>query len=208
MGSLIAMLGLPMEASAVLGQEFGRRVRVLAGNVLNNHYRCKDDKWIVIAHLQPDKYWPKVCKALGVEEIRDDPRFGSIAGRAEHAAELVAIFDVRFATKTRAEWMRILREEGCICTPVQSAIEVSRDPQAAANNYFIGVEHPEWVIPRWSAFHGISAEPRLPGPDVRLNLVSTPRKSCVRPATVRRKSRHSGVKGRYFETNVCIQNLS
>jgi CoA:oxalate CoA-transferase len=144
MGSLIAMLGLPMEASAVLGQEFGRRVRVAAGNVLYNHYRCKDDKWVVIAHLQPDKYWPKVCKALGVEEIRDDPRFGSIAGRAEHAAELVAIFDARFATKTRDEWMKILREEGCICTPVQSAIEVTRDPQALANNYFIDVQHPEW----------------------------------------------------------------
>jgi crotonobetainyl-CoA:carnitine CoA-transferase CaiB-like acyl-CoA transferase len=144
MGSLIAMLGLPMEASAVLGQEFGRRVRVLAGNVLYNHYRCKDDRWLAIAHLQPDKYWPIVCKALGLQEIVGDPRFGSIAGRAEHAAELVALFDARFATKTRDEWMKTLKEEGCICTPIQSAIEVTRDPQAMANNYFIDVEHPEW----------------------------------------------------------------
>jgi crotonobetainyl-CoA:carnitine CoA-transferase CaiB-like acyl-CoA transferase len=144
MGSLVAMLGLPMEASAVLGQEFGRRVRVLAGNVLYNHYRCKDGKWIVIAHLQPDKYWPIVCKALGLQEIVDDPRFGSIPGRAEHAAELVAIFDARFATKTRDEWMKTLKEGGCICTPIQSAIEVTRDPQAMANNYFIDVEHPDW----------------------------------------------------------------
>jgi crotonobetainyl-CoA:carnitine CoA-transferase CaiB-like acyl-CoA transferase len=144
LGSIIMMLGLPMEASAVLGQEFGRRVRVHAGNVLYNHYRCKDDKWLAIAHLQPDKYWPIVCRALGIQEIVGDPRFGSIEGRAKHAPELVAIFDARFATKTRDEWMKILKEEGCICTPIQSAIEVTRDPQAMANNYFIDVERPGW----------------------------------------------------------------
>jgi CoA:oxalate CoA-transferase len=144
MGGAIAMLGLIMEAPSVLGQEFGRKLRSTAGNALYNHYRCKDNKWIVIAHLQPDKYWPNVCKALGIEEFRNDPRFGGIAERAEHAAELVAILDKRFATKTRDEWMTILKEAGCICTPIQSPIEVTRDPQALANNYFIDVEHPEW----------------------------------------------------------------
>ena len=144
LGCTIAMLGLIMEAPAVLGQEFGRKRRVTAGNALYNHYRCKDNQWIVIAHLQPDKYWPKMCKALGIGEIQNDPRFGSIAERAKYAAELVAIFDERFGTKTRDEWIEILKTEGCIYTPVQSPIEVTGDPQALANNYFIEVEHPEW----------------------------------------------------------------
>lgn len=152
MGGTIALLGLLMEAPAVLGKEFGRKRRVTAGNPLYNHYRCKDDKWIVIAHLQPDKYWPKVCKAVGIEEFRDDPRFGGIAERAEHAEELVAILDARFATKTRDEWMEVLKKEGCIFTPVQSPIEVCHDPQAAANNYFIDVEHPEWGKTRMVGF--------------------------------------------------------
>jgi crotonobetainyl-CoA:carnitine CoA-transferase CaiB-like acyl-CoA transferase len=144
MGSTIAMLGLIMEAPAVLGQEFPREVRVNAGNPLYNHYRCKDDTWIVIAHLQPDLYWKKICKAVGIEDLQDDPRFGTVEGRGKHARELVAIFDERFATKTRDEWMKILKEEGCICTPIQSPMEVSRDPQAMANNYFIDVQHPSW----------------------------------------------------------------
>jgi crotonobetainyl-CoA:carnitine CoA-transferase CaiB-like acyl-CoA transferase len=144
MGSIIAMLGLLMEAPAVLGQEFGRELRATAGNPLYNHYRCKDDKWIVIAHLDPDRYWAKMCKVMGVEELQEDPRFNSIETRGQNARELVAILDERFAARTRDGWMKILKEEGCIFTPVQSPIEVSNDPQALANNYFIGVQHPAW----------------------------------------------------------------
>lgn len=144
MGSVISMLAFIMEAPAILGQEFPREIRAEAGNPVYNHYRCKDDKWIVIAHLAPDQYWPKICKALGIEELQDDPRFNSIEARGHHAKELVAILDGRFATKTRDEWMRILKEEGCIYTPIQTPSEVSNDPQAFANNYFIDVQHPHW----------------------------------------------------------------
>jgi crotonobetainyl-CoA:carnitine CoA-transferase CaiB-like acyl-CoA transferase len=144
MGSVITMLGLLMEAPAVLGQEFGREKRATAGNPVYNHYRCKDDKWIVIAHLDPNRYWAKICKATGIEELQDDPRFNSIEARGKNAKELVAIFDERFATKTRDEWMKILKEEDCIYTPIQSPLEVSNDPQALANNYFIDVQHPDW----------------------------------------------------------------
>jgi crotonobetainyl-CoA:carnitine CoA-transferase CaiB-like acyl-CoA transferase len=144
MGGVIAMLGLIMEAPSILGQEFPREIRQTAGNPLYNHYRCKDDKWIVIAHLDPNRYWPKICKALGIEEIKDDPRFNSIEARGQYAKELVAMLDQRFLTRTRDEWMQILKGEGCICTPIQTPLEVSNDAQALANNYFIDVQHPAW----------------------------------------------------------------
>ncbi|MBW2017378.1 MAG: CoA transferase [Deltaproteobacteria bacterium] len=143
MGGVISFLGFIMAAPAILGQPFPREVRARAGNPLYNHYCCKDDKWIVIAHLDPDRYWPKVIRALGVEELEKDPRFNSIEARGEHAAELVAVFDERFRTKTREEWMRILEREGCIFTPIQDPLEVTRDPQAWANNYFVKVDHPK-----------------------------------------------------------------
>lgn len=144
MGSLIAMLGLIMAAPAILGTEFRREIRAQAGNPVYNHYRCRDDKWIAIAHLQPDRYWPNVCRVLGIEELEHDPRFNSIEARGENAKELIAIMDEKFATKTRDEWMKILKEEGCIYTPIQSPSEVANDPQALANNYFIHVDHPVW----------------------------------------------------------------
>jgi crotonobetainyl-CoA:carnitine CoA-transferase CaiB-like acyl-CoA transferase len=144
MGSLVAMLGLIMAAPSMLGQEFPREIRAAGGNPLYNHYCCKDNKWIVIAHLDPNRYWAKICKAMNIEELQDDPKFNSVETRGQNAGELVAIFDQRFATKTRDEWVKILKEAECIFTPVQTPIEVSNDPQALANNYFIGVQHPEW----------------------------------------------------------------
>jgi len=144
MGSLIALHGVNFAAPGILGKEFPRLLRAEAGNPLYNHYKCKDDKWIVIAHLQPDRYWPNVCKAMGLEELEHDPRFSTIEARHDNAKELVAILDERFATKTRAEWMEIFRRENVIHTPVQSASEVFEDPQPLANDYIIQVEHPVW----------------------------------------------------------------
>jgi crotonobetainyl-CoA:carnitine CoA-transferase CaiB-like acyl-CoA transferase len=144
MGSLIALHGVNFAAPGILGQEFPRLIRAEAGNPIYNHYKCRDDKWIVIAHLQPDRYWPKVCKALGLEELENDPRFSTIEARHDHAKELVSILDERFATRTRDEWMDTFKKEGIIYTPVQSPTEVFKDPQALANNYIIDVEHPVW----------------------------------------------------------------
>ena len=144
MGSLIAMLGFIMAAPAILGQEFPREIRAAAGNPLYNHYRCKDDRWIAIAHLAPDQYWPKLCKALELEGLQHDPRFNGIEARGKHARELVALLDQRFLDKTRDEWERILKEEGCIFTPIQTPQEVTDDSQALANRYFIDADHPTW----------------------------------------------------------------
>ncbi len=144
MESLIASLGLVMAAPAVLGQEFPRGVRAESGNPIYNHYKCLDDKWLAIAHLQPDRYWPNVCRALSIQGLEHDPRFNSIEARSRHAKELIAILDEKFATMPRDAWLKILKREGCISTPVQSPMEVSNDPQALANDYFIYVDHPVW----------------------------------------------------------------
>jgi CoA:oxalate CoA-transferase len=152
MGSLIGMLAFILEAPAMLGKEFPREIRSEAGNPLYNHYRCRDGKWLAIAHLQPDMYWTKACKALGLEAIQTDPRFNSLEARGRHAKELIALFDERFITRDRDEWMQIIREGGCICTPIQTPLEVTNDLQASANNYMISVEHPEWGKTKMTGF--------------------------------------------------------
>lgn len=141
MGSVISALGLIMSAPAILGREFPREKRAQAGNPMYNHYRCRDDKWLAIAHLQPDRYWPNLCKALELGDLEADARFNSIESRGQHAAELVAVFDERFAERPRDEWLERLGREGCICTPIQTPLEVSNDLQALANEYFVYMNH-------------------------------------------------------------------
>jgi crotonobetainyl-CoA:carnitine CoA-transferase CaiB-like acyl-CoA transferase len=108
MGSVIASLGLIMAAPAILGSEFPREVRAEAGNPIYNHYRCQDNQWVALAHLQPDRYWPNVCKALGLEKLIEDRRFNNIEARSRNAKELVALFDERFSTRPREEWLILL----------------------------------------------------------------------------------------------------
>ena len=142
MGSIIAALGLVMAAPAVLGKEFPREKRAEAGNPIYNHYRCRDNKWLAMAHVQSERYWPKVCEALEQPELVKDPRFATIEARSENAGALVAVFDERFATKTRDEWIEILDRYHCISTPIQTPMEVAEDPQAIANNYLSYMDHP------------------------------------------------------------------
>ncbi|MGD9117037.1 MAG: CoA transferase [Dehalococcoidia bacterium] len=142
MGSLICMESLILSAPAVLGQEFPREKRSKAGNPIYNHYQAKDGKWFILAHLQPDRYWPGVCRAMGMPELEKDPRFESIEARGENAKELVAIMDKQFATKTRDQWFEIFEREKLIHTPIQTPSEVVNDAQAIANDYVTSFDHP------------------------------------------------------------------
>ncbi|MFC1870842.1 CaiB/BaiF CoA transferase family protein [Chloroflexota bacterium] len=142
MGSLMALEALVLAAPAYLGREFPREIRAEAGNPLENFYKCSDGNWIVIHHLQPDRFWPNVCQALGMPELENDPRYNSIDARGENRKELIAIMDEKFANKTRKEWTAIFEIEGVISAPVQTAIEVINDPQSEANDYVVWFDHP------------------------------------------------------------------
>jgi crotonobetainyl-CoA:carnitine CoA-transferase CaiB-like acyl-CoA transferase len=142
MGGLIAMERLMLSAPAFLGQEYPRWDRAKAGNPIYNHYKCKDGRWLALAHLQPDRYWPNVCRAMGIAELEHDPRFNTVEARHNNAKELVSILDKRFATKTAAEWIEIFKKENVICALIQTTSEVVNDPQALANEYIIWVDDP------------------------------------------------------------------
>lgn len=144
MGSVVAMLGHLISGTAMLKQEFPRFIRTNMGNPMYNHYCCKDGRWLAIAHLDPDRWWAKVCSALGLEKLIDDPKYNTFDARSANRKELVAIFDEVFAGKTRHEWVQILQEHGCIYTPVQNIPEVVEDPQLLANNYVIEIDHPTY----------------------------------------------------------------
>ena len=119
-----------------------RQVRAKAPNPLVNHYRCQDDKWILLSHFQPHKYWPILCRTLGLEDIQDDPRFNTLKAREENCAELIAIFDRTFARKTRDEWLEIFAAEDLIYSPIKDYWEVVNDPQVLENDFITDVPHP------------------------------------------------------------------
>jgi len=142
LGSIIALGRLILAAPAIMGQEFPRGKRAEANNPLYNHYKCKDDKWMALAMLQSDRYWPNFCKAMGLKKLEKDPKFNNMDTRRQNSKELVAILDKKFATKKRDAWLKIFREADVIYTPVQTPLEVVNDEQSIVNDYVITYDHP------------------------------------------------------------------
>jgi len=143
LGSMTALQALNVAAVCLLGRELPRQERATAFNPLWNHYRCRDGRWLALAHLQPDRHWPDFCRALGIEELERDPRFEDARRREENAGELVAILDKIFATRTCDEWMEYLKQRGdFICAPVNRVADLVDDPQILENEYITDFDHP------------------------------------------------------------------
>lgn len=144
LGSMIALQGLNVSARTFMGMELARNSRAEAFNPLWNHYRCADGKWLCLGMLQSDRYWKDFCRVMGLERLADDPRFATLIDRGANAETLIEILDGVFATKSRDEWLRKLREEGdFIATVVNTIDDLPDDPQVVANEYVVDYEHPK-----------------------------------------------------------------
>ncbi|MFQ5825790.1 MAG: CaiB/BaiF CoA transferase family protein [Dehalococcoidia bacterium] len=127
----------------ITGKEAPKWNRQRSGNPLHNAYRCADGKWLFMGLLQPDRYWPQFCQALGISELEQDPPFATTENRRDHREELIAILDERFATRTSSEWFSHLSNFPDLIFEVVSGIpDLPHDPQVIANDYIVEVEHP------------------------------------------------------------------
>ena len=142
LGSMMALEGLAIAFRLFTGRDMPRKNRPKEANPLWNHYLCAEGKWIVLGMLQADRYWPAVCKGLGIEHLEKDPRFENMDKRRENSEELISIMDKVFITESSKEWMKRLKEAGdVVCTPVQTISDLLDDPQVWANEYLIEFDH-------------------------------------------------------------------
>ena len=144
LGGMTWLLGLAVSMRLISKIPTMRSARKKAGNPLWNHYRCKDDKWIALAHLQPDKFWPNFCTAMEIHHLEKDTKYENMMARAQHSSELIDILDGIFATKTRDEWSKIFKENGVIFASVNTLEDLEFDCQMIANEYITECEHPAW----------------------------------------------------------------
>lgn len=142
LGGQLILQALAMNGFLLNGNLARPRSRKEAGNPLFSSYRCGDDLWIALGCSPSDRYWPDACQALDLSHLIDDPLYRDSGLRMRNAKRLIKILDRTFATKSRAEWIRILKEHGLLCTPVQNYADVAVDPQVTANEYLATVDHP------------------------------------------------------------------
>jgi crotonobetainyl-CoA:carnitine CoA-transferase CaiB-like acyl-CoA transferase len=88
------------------------------------------------------RFWSLTCEVLGCPELTDDPRFKTKADRVKNNKELVSILEKRLAQKTTGEWFELLDAKGIPAGPVMNHAELFADPQTAARDMVIPVDHP------------------------------------------------------------------
>jgi crotonobetainyl-CoA:carnitine CoA-transferase CaiB-like acyl-CoA transferase len=99
------------------------------------------DKPILIG-VANDSLWQRFCRAVGREDLADDPRFRTGPDRAAHRAETVGLVQGIIRTRSCDEWMRLLTELGVPCAPINTLAEALDHPHAAARGIVLDYLHP------------------------------------------------------------------
>jgi crotonobetainyl-CoA:carnitine CoA-transferase CaiB-like acyl-CoA transferase len=86
----------------------------------------------VFVGVAQNKFWPPLCRALGVPELASDPRYRDHAERGTRAAELNVVIEPLFKGLTSSEAIARMNREGVPCGPVSTAEALFDHPQVAA----------------------------------------------------------------------------
>jgi formyl-CoA transferase len=89
-----------------------------------------------------DAIWSRFCDAMGLEHLRDDPRFASNAGRITNLPALAALIEEAFSSYDTAEIVHRLDAASVPCGPIYTLPEVFSDPQVRYYRLRQSVGHP------------------------------------------------------------------
>ncbi|HEY2191097.1 MAG TPA: CoA transferase [Actinomycetospora sp.] len=115
------------------------------GNPLSGAYRTSDGRWIQLTMLQPGRYWPEFCAAVGRTDLVTDPRFADVHALMRNATEAAEIVAEIFERGTFAEWLDVLGRLKGQWAVVQNSWEVGQDAALRANGLVAPVVDAEGV---------------------------------------------------------------
>jgi len=107
-----------------------------------NVYKTKDGKYISLGSVEP-WFYANLCQLLGREDFIEHQY-----AEGEKRDEILQYFKQTFLTKTRDEWLKILRQKDTCVAPVYSPEEVISDPHLIARGMFVSVPHPTMGLAR------------------------------------------------------------
>ena len=94
------------------------------------------DSQMVLAAGNDDMF-VRLCDALGVAALCEDPRFATNAKRCEYHAELKVLIDAALAANPVVHWLELLRSRGIPCGSLNTVDDVMRDPQILARGMLV-----------------------------------------------------------------------
>lgn len=99
------------------------------------------DSYVIIA-VPNDWLWRKMCDALGLDNLKDHPKFAVNADRVKHRTELIELMTEFTRSRTTKEISTQLKEAGVPGGPINNIAEVLAEPQVIHRGMIQEVEHP------------------------------------------------------------------
>ena len=168
-------LSLLESVFSVLGPEAGiysvtGKVKERSGSASNtssprNVYRCSDGQYVAVsASIQAMA--KRLFETIGKPEMIEDPRFRTNTDRVKNRTLVDQIVGAWFATKTRDEALRIMRDESVTAGPVYSIADAMADAHFREREIIVDVEDAELgklpmhnILPRLSETPGVWQKP-------------------------------------------------
>ncbi len=132
----------------------------LKGVAPSNIFKSSDDTWVVIA-ANADNVFRRLCEAMDVPELADDPRFATHLARGENQEELEGIVAGWARRHTAADIDRILNEAGVICGPIYTVADIFDDEHYRVRDMLVTHEDPDFgeyvgpgIVPKFSETPG------------------------------------------------------
>lgn len=97
----------------------------------------------VAIHVVTEAHFQNLLKAMGREDLADDPRFATNAGRVAHIEETDALVAEWTRTLPKMEVFARTKEYRIPCAPVRNPVEVMNDPHMHGRGMLERIDHPE-----------------------------------------------------------------
>ncbi|GAA6148159.1 CaiB/BaiF CoA-transferase family protein [Pseudooceanicola nitratireducens] len=119
-----------------------------------NVFRTSDGRYVTVTGSTDNMYRANM-RAIGRDDLIDDPRFTGNRNRLKHRDELDAIFADYMSTHTLDETLADFQREGGAIGPIYSAEQIFNDPQVQARDVVTAVKDDDFgtvrmqnVVPR------------------------------------------------------------
>jgi formyl-CoA transferase len=146
----------PMSRQAALKDQLPRGGNTVPGTAPGGLYKCApgglDDWCYIFASRGNGEHWRRLVKAIGREDLFDDPRMVDGPTRAQHREAVDAAITEWTSKRTKQEVTRIIAGAGVPCGAVMTTLELLHDPDLHARGMMQTIEHPlrgPVTVPAW-----------------------------------------------------------
>jgi crotonobetainyl-CoA:carnitine CoA-transferase CaiB-like acyl-CoA transferase len=103
-------------------------------------FKCRDGYLNIQAGAE--NHYRKLCDALDLPELKEDPKFASRMDRVRNQDELAALLQAKIGARTQRELADDLGARGVVATPIYTADQVVEDAQVKHRGLFFDIPHP------------------------------------------------------------------